>query len=198
MDDAQKLHTDRKAVPQATRHEADEDALYARVAAEFGPPLGRLAAAYESEASRQQDLLQELHFALWRSLAGFRNQCSLRTWVYRVAHNTATTYVRQQQRTRRIRLASLEDLDDLDELVHEIDVERLADDAVVRRRIKDLVERLAPVDRDVLLLYLEGLKAAEIGDVVGISPGSVSQKIHRAQKYIKRHFRSGENHDQDR
>ena len=57
--------------------DADQDALYTRVAAEFGPPLARLAGAYESDSSRRQDLLQELHFAVWRSLATFRNQCSL-------------------------------------------------------------------------------------------------------------------------
>jgi RNA polymerase sigma-70 factor (ECF subfamily) len=165
------------------------------VAAEFGPPLARLAAAYESEPSRQQDLLQELHFALWRSLATFGNQCSLRTWVYRVAHNTATTSIRKRRRSRRIPLASLEDLD---ELVQENDVERMVDEAHVRRKLKDLIEQLKPVDRDVLLLYLEGLKAAEIADVVGISPTNVSQKIHRAQKYLKQHFQSGESHEQNR
>jgi len=121
--------------------DADQDALYTRVAAEFAPPLARLAAAYESDASRQQDLLQELHFAVWRSLATFRNQCSLRTWVYRVAHNTATTYVRKQRRSRRIRLASLEDLD---ESVQEHDVERMVDEAHVRRKIRDLIDNSNP------------------------------------------------------
>ena len=56
------------------------------------------------------------------------------------------------------------------------------------RKIKDLIEQLKPVDQDILLLYLEGLKAAEIAEVVGISPGNVAQKVHRAQKYLKAHF----------
>jgi len=171
----------------------DQDALYTRVAAEFGPPLARLAAAYETDPSRQQDLLQEIHFSLWRSFATFRNQCSLRTWVYQVAHNTASAYVRGQRRRRRMHLVSLEDLD---ELVHQADVERLMDDAAMRGKIKNLIERLKPVDRNVLLLYLEGLKAAEISDVVGISPSNVAQKIHRARKYLKQQFQSGVHHDQ--
>jgi DNA-directed RNA polymerase specialized sigma24 family protein len=33
--------------------------------------------------------LQEIRIALWRSFANFDGRCSLRTWVYRVAHNTA-------------------------------------------------------------------------------------------------------------
>ena len=163
--------------------------------AQFGAPLARLAAAYEADPGRRQDLLQDLHFALWRSVAAFRNQCSLRTWVYRVAHNTATTYVRQQRRTRRVHLVSLEELDNLPD---KTDVEGSASDAVILGKVKDLIQQLKPLDRDVLLLYLEGLPAAEIGDVVGISSSNVAQKIHRVRKYLKRHFSSRESHDDER
>jgi RNA polymerase sigma-70 factor, ECF subfamily len=177
------------------RDAVDQDALFTRVAAEFGPPLARLVAAYELDASRQQDLLQELHFSLWRSLATFEGQCSLRTWVYRIAHNTASSYVRQQRRGRRMRLVSFEDLD---ELAHEPDVDHSLDDAAVRVKLKELIGRLKPVDRNVFLLYLEGLKAAEISDVTGISPSNVAQKVHRAKKYLKQHLHLGGNHDEHR
>ena len=184
-----------KDARDARQDTVDQDALYSRMAAEFGPPLARLAAAYELDPNQQQDLLQELHFSLWRSLATFHNQCSLRTWVYRVAHNTASSYVRRQSRTRRVRQISLEDLD---ELVHESNFEQLVDDAAACRLLKDLIDRLKPVDKEVFLLYLEGLKAAEISDVVGISPSNVAQKVHRARRHLKQHFQSGGSHDQNR
>jgi RNA polymerase sigma-70 factor (ECF subfamily) len=92
-------------------------------------------------------------------------------------------------------LASLEELDDL---ADETDVERSANDAVVIEKVMELIQRLKPLDRDVLLLYLEGLQAAEIGEVVGISSTNVAQKIHRARRYLKRHFQSGGKHDDDR
>ena len=65
--------------------EADVDRAFERVLAEFGPALARLAVGYEREADRRRDLLQEIHLALWRSLAIYDGRCSLRTWVYRVA-----------------------------------------------------------------------------------------------------------------
>jgi len=181
--------------PPVARDSVCQEALYARAAAEFGPALARLAAAYEADPSHQQDLLQDLHLSLWRSLATFRNQCSLRTWVYRVAHNTATTYVRQQRRSRRVGFASLEELDNVP---HPTDVERSANDAVLLGTIRELVQRLKPIDRDLVLLYLEGLQAVEIGEVVGISPANVAQKIHRARKYLKQQCHSGEQHDEER
>jgi RNA polymerase sigma-70 factor (ECF subfamily) len=128
-------------------------------------------------------------------MAAFQNQCSLRTWVYRVAHNTATSYVRQQRRSRRAHFTSLEELDGLADAT---DVERSANDAVVLGKVMEIIHRLKPIDRDVLLLYLEGLQAAEIGEVVGISSTNVAQKVHRARKYLKRHFQSGGKHDATR
>jgi DNA-directed RNA polymerase specialized sigma24 family protein len=77
------------------------DAFYASAIAEFGPALARLAAACERDGSLQQDLLQDIHVAVWRSFATFRNQCSLRTWVYRVAHNTAASFARRHRKFRR-------------------------------------------------------------------------------------------------
>src|ERR1700733_4299062 len=70
-----------------------QDERYRGAAAEYGPALERLARAAEADPTERRDLLQEIHIALWRSLAGFDGRCSLRTWVYRVAHNTATSQV---------------------------------------------------------------------------------------------------------
>lgn len=170
----------------ATATEAAEEARwYEDAIAEFGSSLARLAAAYEFDRAQQQDLLQEIHLALWRSFAGFRNQCSLRTWVYRVAHNTAATHVRRQKRAGVSRLASLEELEDLP---GESDAERSLDESSVLARLTSLIQRLEPLDRDVMLLYLEGTSASAIGEVTGLSPANVAQKIHRTKKVLRRHF----------
>jgi len=64
----------------------------------FGAALERLARAYQPDADSRLDLLQEIHVALWRSFASFDGRCSLRTWVYRVAHNVATSQVTRRRR----------------------------------------------------------------------------------------------------
>ena len=68
-----------------------QERRYAEAVETFGSALERLARAYERDSDRRRDLLQEIHVSLWRSLARFDGRCSLRTWVYRVAHNTATS-----------------------------------------------------------------------------------------------------------
>ena len=78
---------------EALKH-AGRPVVFSPCAAEFGPAMERLASAYEADNALRQDLLQEIHAALWRSLHRFDNRCALRTWVYRVAHNTAASHVR--------------------------------------------------------------------------------------------------------
>ena len=50
------------------------DRLYEEAIAAFGEALTRLARAYEVDPGRREDLLQEIHIALWRSLAAFNGQ----------------------------------------------------------------------------------------------------------------------------
>src|SRR6188508_629239 len=90
------------------RREIELEQRYTEAAAAFGPAIDRLARAYERDPDKRRDLLQEIHVALWRSLARFDGRCSLRTWVYRVAHNTATSKVLRPQ-TNAPSLVALED-----------------------------------------------------------------------------------------
>jgi RNA polymerase sigma-70 factor (ECF subfamily) len=80
------------------------------VADQFGAALERLARAYEMDAEKRRDLIQEIHFQLWRSFQKFDARCSLRTWVYRVAHHVASSHVVRERRIFK-NLVSLEELE---------------------------------------------------------------------------------------
>jgi RNA polymerase sigma-70 factor (ECF subfamily) len=54
-----------------------------------------------------------------------------------------------------------------------------------------LIHQLDPLDRQVILLYLEGLDAASIGDITGISGGNVATKVHRVKKVLAQRFQGG-------
>ena len=166
--------------------EADsrQDCLYAGAAATFGAALERLARAYEPDADRRLDLLQEIHVALWRSFTAFDGRCSLRTWVYRVAHNVATSQVIRRRR----RAQTFVGLDEVDSMPESIDPGQMLDERRALDRMMTLIHRLDPIDRQVTLLYLEGMDAAAIGEVAGISRGNVATKIHRVKKLLARRF----------
>jgi RNA polymerase sigma-70 factor, ECF subfamily len=166
-----------------------QDGLYAEAAAMFGPALQRLARAYEPDADRRLDLLQEIHVALWRSFASFNGSCSLRTWVYRVAHNVAISQV-IRQRSKAPTLVGLDELE-LEPMPVAVDHEQVLDDRRALDRMMALIHQLDPLDRQVILLYLEGLDAASIGDITGISAGNVATKVHRVKKVLAQRFQRG-------
>ena len=163
---------------------APQEDLYREVANGYAAALERLVRAYQHDPERRRDLLQEVHLALWRSLATFDHRCSLRTWVYRVAHNAATSHGIR----RWAKAPPLVSLDEVDERPDESDFERDADRRLSMDRLLKLIHSLKPLDRQVVLLYLEGLDAASIGEVTGSSPGSIATKVHRLKKLLSRQF----------
>jgi RNA polymerase sigma-70 factor (ECF subfamily) len=167
---------------------ATRDALYEQAAHEYGAALQRLARAYEADADRRQDLLQDIHIALWRSLSTFDGRCSLRTWVYRVAHNVATSAVIR----RRAHSPTWLTLDEIASPPDAYDGERAFNRQHALDRLYALIYTLKPADRQVILMYLEGLDAASIGEISGMSPGNVATKVHRIKQVLARRFRAGE------
>lgn len=55
-----------------------------------------------------------------------------------------------------------------------------------------LIQRLGPMDRQIITLYLEGLDAAEIGEISGMSAGAVATKIHRIKYKLSDLFQKGD------
>jgi RNA polymerase sigma-70 factor, ECF subfamily len=161
--------------------------LYERAVADYGNALKRLTRAYEADADRRRDVLQEIHMALWESLARFDGRSALGTWVYRVAHNTATS-ICIRRKSARVQLVSLEDI----ELpTASIDRERDLDERQGMERLLGLIQRLRPLDRQVMLLYLEDIDARAIGDIVGLSAANVATKVHRVKKILAQQFQEG-------
>ena len=165
-----------------------QDERYAIAAAEFGGAMERLARVYEADSDPRRDLIQDIHVALWRSLAAFDGRCSLRMWVYRVAHNTAASHVQKRRRWRPERGATLEALA---EVADADNPETAAGESQALSRLMAIIQQLGPPDRQVALLYLEDLDAAAIGEVTGLSAGAVAVKIHRLKALLARRFAEG-------
>jgi RNA polymerase sigma-70 factor (ECF subfamily) len=150
----------------------------------FGPALQRLVRVYEADPDKARDLLQEIHIALWLSFETFDGRCSLRTWVYRVAHSAAASHVVKQLRIKARGLVSLEEMDA--ELESASSTDRQVSDQIALDRMMSIVHRLQPIDRQVMLLYLEDIDAVTIGEITGISPGNVRNRIYRIKAILSR------------
>ncbi|MEO5820633.1 MAG: sigma-70 family RNA polymerase sigma factor [Vicinamibacteraceae bacterium] len=161
------------------RH-ADRRATFDELLRRHLPALRRLVASYTRDAAGREDLVQEIALGLWTALPRFRGDASERTWLYRVAHNTAITHM-----TRHHRRASRERPGDLPEVpAPAATQESTAIDAERRERLWAAVGELPLVDRQIVVLHLEGLSAAEIEAVTGLSAGSIATRLTRTRQKL--------------
>jgi RNA polymerase sigma-70 factor (ECF subfamily) len=165
-----------------------QDDLYLEAAEKYAAPLKRLVRAYEAEPERRRDLLQEIHIALWRSFEIYESRCSLRTWVYRIAHFTAASHVIKRSRLNR-QLVSIEEIEAAPDPAN---TERDVEEREAFERLLELIQRLKPIDRQLMLLYLEDVDTAAIGEITGVSPANVRKKIYRIKSILARQFHEGE------
>src|SRR5215475_3320942 len=161
------------------------DDLYKEAVASCGTAINRVARAYEADPDKRRALLQEIHVALWQSFEHFEGRCSLKTWVHRVAHNTATSVVIR----KKMRAPAFVGLEQVEASLHN---EREQVHQATLDSVWALIRKLKPQDKQVMLLYLEGLDSASIGEVTGFSPGNVATKIHRIKNLLSRKFHQGE------
>lgn len=112
--------------------------------------------------------------ALWTALPHFRGEASERTWLYRIAQNVAFSEWARRRRKRGPEVPF-----DSFPAVRHGENER-------RRELFDAIRRLEPIERQLAWLYLEGLTAREIGEVLGITEGNAAVRLTRLRQQLAR------------
>lgn len=141
--------------------------------------LARIVATYELDPALQQELHQEILLAIWKSLASFRGDSSLHTFVFKVAHNQAINHV-----SRNARLPSHEPIENA------IESDRASPEmnAISNQKMQLLfraMHRLPVLQRQLLALSLEGLSYHELAEVTGLSESNVGVRLNRAKKSLQ-------------
>lgn len=149
-----------------------------RVIVQYAAPLARVAAGYAGRVHQQEDLLQEIYFALWRALPGFRGESRELTFILSVAHNRGISFASRASRTE---FAELPDAA----------ADPSADPAMALERrqrrdmLYDAIRRLRPAQRQAIMLHLEGLSGKEIAVVQGTTENNVNVRLNRARTELR-------------
>jgi RNA polymerase sigma factor (sigma-70 family) len=144
------------------------------------PALGRLAGSYAGSTGEREDLLQDIALALWQALPRFRGESSERTFLFRIAHNHCIDHI-----TRRRPMASLQELE-LDPVDGGRSIEATLTQEQESARLTNAVRRLPLVQRQVVVLALEDLDYAQIGEVLGITENNVGVRLNRARASLRK------------
>lgn len=134
--------------------------------------IRRIAQRYAAPGG-VDDLYQEILIQLWRSFKDFRGESNVRTWLYRIAFNTAMTQMRN--RLSRCR-------DERAIVAKEISDESIPAERCYAEILTQFLNLLNEVDASVLIMYLDGIETRDIAEVLGISVNAVSIRINRMKQ----------------
>jgi RNA polymerase sigma-70 factor (ECF subfamily) len=167
---------DDEPMPPMERQSAFEAAL-----GEHRRIVFKVATIYGRTAEDRSDLAQEITLQLWRAFGGFDpRRGKLSTWMYRIALNVAISYARRPSWKAAERSGPLED--------HHLATLGASPRAAPDDRVAALhavIDQLAPLDRALILLYLEERSHAEIGGILGLSETNVATKLNRLKHTLR-------------
>lgn len=140
----------------------------------------KVAGMYCRHPEDRRDLAQEIAAQAWRAFGKYDPARAFSTWLYRIGLNVAISQARSAGVRERHAVP-------LDEQTHDIADERTsaheADERV--RALHRCIDALGPLDRALMLLYLDERSHAEIADVLGISASNVATRINRLKQRIR-------------
>ena len=142
--------------------------------------LYKVCNSYCKNRDDRDDLAQEIAVQLWRAFDAFDDRHRFSTWMYRIALNVAISFYRRES-TRTSSLLA-------------VDVRLLEESTETASQPEEIlllyqfIEGLDPLNKGLLLLYLDGYSYREIADVLGISETNVATKIGRVKQTMKQEF----------
>jgi RNA polymerase sigma-70 factor, ECF subfamily len=151
--------------------EAAIEALYRRHAGRVYTVVRRIT----GDDAQADDVAQEAWLQVVRGLSSFRNESLFSTWLHRIAVNCAL------YRRRRDRHQEREA-----ELPAELADEHARDEPVLRVRLQRAMDRLPDGMRRVLVLHdVEGYTHEEIGQMLGVAPGTCKSQLFKARAKMR-------------
>jgi RNA polymerase sigma-70 factor (ECF subfamily) len=124
-----------------------------------------------------EEILQEVFLAVWQGAPRFREEAKVKTWLLRIAHHQAVSWLRRSRNT-------LWSNDELEADEHEPIEEHLARSWQVDR-VRTALAQLTPNHRAVVeLTFVQGLSYAEIADVMSCPIGTVKSRMSYALRRL--------------
>lgn len=140
----------------------------------------KVANTYCRNRHDRDDLAQEIAAELWRAWPKYDPARPFTTWMYRIALNVGISSLRGASTREQSTIA-------LDEALHDIaDVNGIDHESAQQLRLlQAFIARQAPLDRALLLLYLDERSQREIGEILGLTETNVSTRIGRLKQRLR-------------
>lgn len=187
---------------ELSRLRAGEQAAFHGLVRKHHGSLVRIARTIVHSREAAEDVAQETWIAVYRGLGDFDGRSAFSTWLFTILINKARTRARADKRY--VAMADEDTSFEAEPLVPAgrfaadghwadpparldmLDPERILSGRETWRQVSDIVERLPPAQRAVLLMRdVEGREAAETCQLLALSPDNQRALLHRARSRIR-------------
>jgi RNA polymerase sigma-70 factor, ECF subfamily len=147
-------------------------------------PLYRYILSLVRESQLAEDVLQEVFLRIYRKLRWLREPLLFRAWAYQIATREAFRNLKRQRRLPE----QVKDEEVLRTVVAPPPREEFAPELIAR--LPQMVEKLSPASRAVIVLYyLHEMSLEETAEVLGIPVGTVKSRLAYGLESLRREFR---------
>jgi RNA polymerase sigma-70 factor, ECF subfamily len=169
-----------------------DEAAFASLVAMYQPGLLRLASTVVGSRSVAEEVVQDTWLAVVRGVDRFEGRSSFKTWLFHILLNRARTTAGREHRSTLLPEGDVDDRFDgagawatppvpwSDQVDDRLVAERLA------RRVREILPTLPDGQREVVVLRdVEGVPAAEVSELLGLTDGNQRVLLHRARARIR-------------
>ncbi|MCT2408309.1 RNA polymerase sigma factor [Chryseobacterium antibioticum] len=140
--------------------------------------LYKASRIYADSVEDREDLQQEILIQLWKSYQNFKGNSEFSTWMYRVAINTAITYLKKEkQRTS-----------NQTDVPHHFEVQNEDYNPAKDKQMEvfySAVQELKALEKAIIFYFMEGMSHKEIGENLGLSEVNARVKLNRTKEKIQ-------------
>jgi RNA polymerase sigma-70 factor (ECF subfamily) len=136
----------------------------------------KISKVYTDTREDEEDLYQEIVYQLWKSFPSFRSESKISTWMYRIALNTAITLLNKEKRKTRL-LPIPEALHNKPDTKDTLTQERID-------LLYDQIRKLNPVEKGIIMLYLEGKNYEEMAALTGFTATNIGTRLGRIKQKL--------------
>jgi RNA polymerase sigma-70 factor (ECF subfamily) len=156
---------------------AGDETAFAELYDQYAPPVYNYLLRLVNEPAVAEEILQEVFLAMWQGAHRFREEAKVKTWLLRIAHHQAVSWLRRA----RVVLWPQDEL--------EVDDAEHIDDHLAHLwqidQVRAALAQLSPTHRAVIeLTFAQGLSYAEIAEVMGCPLGTVKSRMSYALRHL--------------
>lgn len=141
--------------------------------------IRKVASSYSNSLADRHDLTQEITLQLWKAYPRYSPERPFSTWMYRIALNVAISFLRSNTRPIR-QTVPLEEI----EIADKADATPEMDERITL--LQKVIASLDPLNRALMLLFLDDHSYREIAAIIGITETNVATKLNRLKQRVRR------------